>query len=248
MIIEGRLITAIITVIFFILTILYVDRSKRQLPWIRPIAGLNAIDEVIGRSVEMGRPVHYTIGGSGVEPANIAGLTVLGHVARISARLGAKLIFTCGVPEVIPLAESHMEAAYRLENRTDMVPDVRYFAGGYVQGVTGLINQENIAAQFIIGAIYYYSIVFAEIAYKVGAMQIAGTPNYWQLPFFVAICDYTLIGEEVYVAGAYLSKDPVQMGSILSSDVAKILSIILIILGVIALIGGSDLIITLISY
>ena len=35
-----------------------------------------------------------------------------------------------------------------------------------------------------------------------------------QLPFLIAACDYTLIGDELLVAGAYLARDPVKMGSI----------------------------------
>jgi len=54
-----------------------------------------------------------------------------------------------------------------------------------------------------------------------------------QLPFFVAACDYTLIGEEIYAASAYLSKEPVLMGTIKAQDWGKAIAIGLIIIGVI---------------
>ncbi len=41
------------------------------------------------------------------------------------------------------------------------------------------------------------------------------------MPFFVAASDYCLIGEELFAAAAYLSKDQVQLGSILGQDVSK---------------------------
>ena len=53
-----------------------------------------------------------------------------------------------------------------------------------------------------------------------------------QLPFFVAACDYTLLGEEMYAASAYLDRDPQFVGSIKSEDLAKIAIIIFLILGV----------------
>ncbi|HEC83509.1 MAG TPA: hypothetical protein ENI46_03350, partial [Firmicutes bacterium] len=34
-------------------------------------------------------------------------------------------------------------------------------------------------------------------------------------------CDYTLIGEELYAASAYLSREPVLLGSIKAQDIIK---------------------------
>jgi len=53
-----------------------------------------------------------------------------------------------------------------------------------------------------------------------------------QLPFFVAACDYTLIGEELYTAGAVLSKDPIQLGSLKGQDLGKVVFILIVVLGV----------------
>ena len=50
-----------------------------------------------------------------------------------------------------------------------------------------------------------------------------------QLPFFVAACDYTLIGEEFFAASAYLSHDPEQLGSLKGQDVGKIIAAALLV-------------------
>jgi hypothetical protein len=84
------------------------------------------------------------------------------------------------------------------------------------------------------------SLIFAETGYTIGAIQIAGTAEVDQLPFFVVACDYTLIGEELYAAGASLSGDPVQLGSIRGQDAAKAIFIVLIIVGVILALMGID--------
>ena len=52
-----------------------------------------------------------------------------------------------------------------------------------------------------------------------------------QLPFFVAACDYTLIGEELFAASAYLSGEPKQLGSLKGQDVGKFIAMVAIILG-----------------
>ncbi|MDO9464071.1 MAG: hypothetical protein Q7J67_02060, partial [bacterium] len=76
------------------------------------------------------------------------------------------------------------------------------------------------------------SLLLAETGNMTGAVQIAGTDSVTQLPFFVTACDYTIIGEELYAASAYLSKEPVLTGSIKAQDWGKLIILVLIILGV----------------
>ena len=60
---------------------------------------------------------------------------------------------------------------------------------------------------------------------------VAGTAMPAQLPFFVAACDYTLIGEEFFAASAYLSGEPQQLGSLKGQDVGKLLTLVVSIIG-----------------
>ena len=52
-----------------------------------------------------------------------------------------------------------------------------------------------------------------------------------QLPFFVAACDYTLIGEELFAASAYLSQDEKMLGSLKGQDFGKLVAMISILAG-----------------
>ena len=72
----------------------------------------------------------------------------------------------------------------------------------------------------------------AETGNTIGAIQVAGTAMPAQLPFFVAACDYTLIGEEFFAASAYLSEEPDQLGSLKGQDLGKVIVGIGIIIGV----------------
>jgi hypothetical protein len=49
-----------------------------------------------------------------------------------------------------------------------------------------------------------------------------------QLPFFIAACDYTLIGEELFAASAYLSDEPRQLGALKGQDVGKVIAMTVI--------------------
>ncbi|MEO0084926.1 MAG: DUF6754 domain-containing protein, partial [candidate division WOR-3 bacterium] len=71
--------------------------------------------------------------------------------------------------------------------------------------------------------------------HAVGAIQIAGTTAITQLPFFIAACDYTLIGEEMFAASCYLKPDPQMLGSLKGEDFAK--AIIVIIFTIVVIVG-----------
>ena len=49
---------------------------------------------------------------------------------------------------------------------------------------------------------------------------------------FVASCDYTLIGEEFFAASAYLSGDPLQIGSLKGQDYGKFMSVLILVVGI----------------
>jgi len=78
------------------------------------------------------------------------------------------------------------------------------------------------------------SLLLAETGNNIGAIQIAGTDSVTQLPFFITACDYTLIGEELYAASAYLSRDPILVGSLKASDLEKAILLFFLVFGSIA--------------
>ena len=95
----------------------------------------------------------------------------------------------------------------------------------------GLVHREQVGAAFLFGRFAAESLILAEAGQQIGATQVAATTSPEQVSFFITACDYTIIGEELYAAGAYLSKDPVQTGSLKAQDVGKILLLGLILLG-----------------
>ncbi len=207
--------------------------------FIRRLAGLDAIDEAVGRSTEMGKPVVFVHGLTGLDdPNTISAVAILKYIAKKVAMYEIDLI----VPNTDPLVllasreavkEGMLEAGrpdvYKEENI--MFLTTQQF--GYAAGVNGILVREKPGATFFMGYFYAESLVMAETAYTVGSISIAGTTAITQLPFFIAACDYTLIGEEMYAASAYLSRNPVEIGTIKSEDIAKIILIAAITIGVI---------------
>jgi hypothetical protein len=214
-------------------------RSGREI-FIRRIAGLSAVDEAIGRATEIGKKVFFIPGTQSMDDIQtIASIAILGHVARATARYGTGLDVPNKDPLTFVSARETVRAAYLTEGRPDlfreeMVNYVTYDQFAYTAAVSARMIREKPAAIFLVGYFFAESLILAETGQSTGAIQIAGQADPTQLPFFVATCDYTLIGEELYAASAYLSKEPVLLGSMRGQDIAKAILLLLGIAGVIA--------------
>jgi hypothetical protein len=230
----------VLFVIFCALVLTYIQRAKSgRSVFIRRIAGLNAIDEAVGRATELGKKVLYIPGIMSIdENQTIASLSVLQHVARMTARYNTELDVPNKDPLTYTSARETVKEAYMEEGRPDLFNDsvvhyVTYDQFAFTASVSGMMVRERPAANFLIGSFYAESLLLAETGQAAGAIQIAGTAEISQLPFFVCACDYTLIGEELYAAGAYLSREPTQLGSIKGQDFTKAVVGIAILLGAI---------------
>ncbi len=212
--------------------------------YVRPIAGIVHIDEALGRATEMGRPIMYVAGLGWIgDIATICSMTILGKVASKAAEYQNRLIVPCYDPIVMIVAQETVKNAFMDAGRPDLYSeeDIYYIAAAqfaYAAAVSGLMIREQTAANFFMGRFYAESLILAETGASTGAIQVAGTDDMTQLPFFLTSCDYTLIGEELYAASAYLSKDPMQKGSLKAQDYLKALEMLLLIIGVAAATSG----------
>lgn len=227
----------------------YIFTARRGKEYfIRRIAGLDSMEEAIGRATEKGKPILFVPGISDLDDIQtIASLTILSHLAQRSAEYDTELIVPCRFSMVLSAAREVVREAYLKVGKPDAykADNIFYLTDdqfGYVAGIDGIMLREQPAANFFLGSFYAESLILAETGYSTGAIQTAGTAQAHQLPFFVVSCDYTLIGEELFAASAYLSKDPQQLGSLKGHDFGKLVVIILIILGVILEIAGVSLV------
>jgi hypothetical protein len=215
----GRTTIVFAVGIFLILTITFVRKARKGGDlYVRPLAGIEAVDDAIGRATEMGKPILYVLGlGTASDIATIASFTILG---------------------VMTVAQEVVKSSYLDAGRPDALKDnTVYFVTqaqfAYVAAVNGVMLRELPATNVYMGKFYAESLILAETGAMAGSIQIAGTDEIPQIPFFIVACDYTLIGEELYAASAYLGREPILLGSLKAQDYAKAALIICAIVGMV---------------
>lgn len=218
--------------------VLFIGQARRGRPlYIRKIAALEAVEEAVGRATEMGRSCLFVPGIMDMNDIQtIAGITVLSRVAQVAAEYGTQVEVPTSRSLVMTTARETVQSAFLSAGRPDAYnEDLIYYVTdeqfGFVAYLSGMMAREKPAACFYMGAFYAESLILAETGNSIGAIQVAGTAMPAQLPFFVAACDYTLIGEEFFAASAYLSGEAEQLGSLKGQDVGKLIVGVLLIAG-----------------
>jgi len=234
----SRTTVIILLAVFSSAVLLYTKwaRAGKKL-FIRKIAGVDAVEDAVGRATEMGKPVLFIPGIADVEDIEtIAGIAILGRVARVTAQYETPLRVPVRYPMVLAASQEVVEQAYIEMGKADSYDKdtVRYVAGeqfAFTATVNGMMMRERPAANIYMGGFFAESLLLAETGNAAGAIQIAGTARPEQLPFFIAACDFTLMGEELYAASSYLSHEPLLLGGLKGQDFVKILLVIAILIG-----------------
>ena len=218
-----------------------VRRAKegRKIPEIRKIPGIDAFGDAIGRATEMGKPVHMTDYSTALgDDSTFAYWSFLAYIAKQCAQYDTRFIVSDANYLVNVVNQEIVKQAYLEAGKPEAYnqDDIRFIAGSqfaWAMGVAGFVGREKPAAQFLVGYFYAEALILAEAGNLVGAIQVAAASSPAQIPFFVAACDYTMIGEELYAGAAYVSRDPVIYGTVVSQDIMRFALYIIILAGAI---------------
>ncbi|MFO0772815.1 MAG: DUF6754 domain-containing protein [Nitrospiraceae bacterium] len=232
----NQLNNLLLALLFGAIVFYAINLAKRKDIFLRRIPGLDAVDEAIGRATELGKPVLYMTGAHDMnDPSTIAAAVILGRVAKRAASYETELLVPHREPITMAVCQEITKQAYLEAGKPDLFKDDANFfitsdQFSYTAAVDGIMLRRKPAANFFMGSYFAESLLLTETGASTGAIQIAGTDSDHQLPFFVTTCDYTLIGEELYAASAYLSKEPIQIGTLRGQDIGK--AFILCIIGI----------------
>jgi hypothetical protein len=194
---------------------------------LRPLPGTDELPGSVGRSAESGQPLHVSVGISGVggqaTSETWAGLTVLAQLADDAAACSTPLIVSVADPTVLPLAQDILRRAYaRHGNLADYdLTQVRFIAPeptAYAAGVMGILEREPLTSNIMVGAFGDEYLLMGEVGARRQVRQMVGAADPRTLPFAEATADELLVGEEMFAGGAYTSRLPVQIASLLTED------------------------------
>jgi len=218
-------------------------RAKHGIvPKIRELPALAALEDLVGRAAEMGKPVHFGTGYRGLDtpeaPIVVAGLAILGHVAELCGKYKVPIHYTAIWSYNIPIGRDLIKRGYTLGGHPEMYSDDMVAYTGehqmsYAAALMGYTLRERPAANMFFGGIAYETFNMLGAGAIAGSVQAAGTSRIYYQPFLVAACDYALIGDELYAAAAAVKKVPEETGTIRATDIIKAIALLLIILSLV---------------
>jgi len=206
---------------------------------IKRISCVDALEEAVGRASEMGTPVWYGTGNAGLDgqyaTMNIAALSILGRVAELCGKYGVYLQYMCNIPHMLPISRDLIKEGYTKGGRPEMYEDnMSIYVGAsqsaLVAATQGYLLEQKPSVVMIFGATMYEMLNTLAFGSRVGAMMLAGTPRLYYQSATLLAADYQLIGEELYAAGAMVSGNPIEVGSIQGEDWSKLVVLLLLII------------------
>jgi hypothetical protein len=253
-VVRGKAFQLVFLLILGILTYIAYYLGKRGRVFeIRPLGGLDATWEGIGRAAETGRPIMVLTGISGLgESQTIAGLTVYGEVTQRAVSIGVETHTSNTSTDVIAFSEAITKSAYDAAGKPEKyIPGeyVRWFGGdqfSYAVGCAGYILEKKPAIIVFMGYFLFDVIVSMESGNRVGSKIIGGTLS--ALPEMSVFSDYLLIGEELYAASAQISQDRMVIATLAGQDWMKLILVALMIVGVVLILAGNNAIVNLLGW
>ena len=224
----------------------YYLAKKGRIWTIRTLEGLEAIREGVARCAEMGRPVLVTPGISSItsiqNAQTMAGLTVLGEVAQRAASIGVTCTTNASSEQIVLASEAIIRNSLARAGKPELYAPgkyVRWFGAdqfSYAVGCAGQILEEKPGLIVFMGYFLADTMVTGETGTRIGAVKVGGTLG--SIAFLAMVCDYLLIGEEMFAASAIITEDKFSIATIASQDWTKLLILGIGILGVLLWIIG----------
>jgi len=252
----GKIFILIVFAIYWIVKFAshyLVDQGKISTAVAR-IPAFDAIDELIDRCVEMGRPAFYTLGDWAMlmgrdAPATVAGLNVLRYVAKQTAEKNVPLYVGLSIGQTYPITVDAVREAYASVNRLNAfeLDHILYWSDLWSAFITGefhTMDKEKPAAYMNIGIAADSSTNVPGYSRVQGydMMSIGGCDDRTQIPPMIYGCDFWLVSEELFAAGQYASGEKEAGGGMVASDIFKLLIIALLVIGAIGALLGTNLI------
>ncbi len=239
---SDNLLVAVVIVLALGFTLVGTVLWRRWRLSLRPIRAFAALPALVDEAIESDKTVHVSFGNAGVGAETtltaLVGAEVLDTLAERAAIGDRSPIVTLSDPLGLALAQDTLRRAYTargVPKRFDNLAATWLPQGpgslAFAAGAASLAADENASANVLIGRFGTEMIVIGEMGARHDAVQVAGSDLLEGQAAAFAMSDMPLIGEEMFVGGAYLSQDPVKRGGVLAQDALRIGLIVIIVVG-----------------
>ncbi len=217
-------------IVLFVLVLVAGATLARTRPALRPLSGYRALPKQLGRAVEGGQSLHLSLGSGGVGGSDtattLAGLAILGSLAEEAAATDTPLVVTLGDPTAMVVAQDYLRRAYTRQGNVESYNprSVRFVAPSplpYAAGVLDILSREEMSVNVMAGVFGPEVAFIAEGGAKQNLVQIGGAADPAPLSVLYPTADHLLVGEELFVAGAYMTDQPAQASSLIAQDVIR---------------------------
>lgn len=200
---------------------------------LRPIGAYQRLPMAIGAAIEANRPVHMSLGSAGIggkdTPLALATADLAYHTLRAAAIGDAPPLITMSNGAVLPLAQDTLRRAYA--SRGMLVRYPRGSAQWYPQGarslafaaaLTGVMTDNRVLINVLGGSFGPEMALPAEAAARHRQQLFASSDQLEGQAVAYALADQPLLGEELYVAGAYLGNEPSRQAMVITLDTLRL--------------------------
>ena len=220
-----------------ILAVAYVRRKSP--PTFREISSFARLRRGVGRAVEDGRRLHVALGhGNLTTPqsgADFAGLSMLSRLAELTSASDQPPIATSGDAALSLLSQDTLQAAGQIASRGVYEATNSRLTGlspfSYAAGALPVIRDENVSTNVLIGHFGLEAALLTDAADRENAFALAASDNLAAQAVMYASSQDTLIGEEVFAAGAYVDAGPFHAASLTAQDILRWIIIGLMVFG-----------------
>ncbi len=235
-------------IVFFsaalMLGLLFMRRKKPSV--FRDIPALSRLRQAVGLVVEDGSRLHVSLGrGTLTAPQSasaLAGLALLRRLADLTSAGDQPPIVTSGEATLAILSQDTLQSAARFSERAAFDPTAGRVAGltpfSYAAGAIPVIRDENVSANILVGNFGVEVALLTDAVERKNTFVLAGSDNLTAQAVIYASAQESLIGEEIYAAGAYVQSSPMHTASLTVQDILRWLIITVILIGALLTLAG----------
>lgn len=214
-----------------IILLLVITVWKRRSPSVvRELPALMRLYRAIGLSVEDGTRLHILLGHGGLLNARggsaFAGLAALRLIAERTSVSDKPPVASAGDPTLGLLTQDTLQAGYQAAGVDELyVPTSGRVTGfgpfGYAAGAMPINSNENISANILLGHFGAEVGLLTEASERENVTLIGASDDLAGQSVLFASSQESLIGEELFAAGAYIGAGPSHMASLTVQDILR---------------------------